>query len=130
MAGLPRFLSSINNGALLFAEKIRFEGGTTMKTWANILLGTWLVVSGLVFLGGVHFSASGTILSVLGIVAGILFLLADRGENLWPRLGNILLGAWLIAGGLLPLLRVRFEGSGVLLAVLGTAAGVIILLRR
>jgi hypothetical protein len=101
-----------------------------MKTWANILLGTWLVVSGLVFLGGVHFSRSATVLSVLGIVAGILLLLADRGENLWPRLGNILLGAWLIAGGLLPLLRIRFEGSGVLLAVLGAAAGVIILLRR
>jgi hypothetical protein len=101
-----------------------------MKTWANILLGTWLVVSGLVILGGLHFSASGTVLSVLGIVTGILFLLADRSENLWPRLGDILLGAWLIAGGLLPLLHLRFDGRGVLLAVLGVAAGVIILIRR
>ena len=100
-----------------------------MKTWANILIGTWLVLKGLVALGGIRFAGSAVLLAVLGIVAGILLLLADRGEQLLPRLGTTLLGVWLLAAGLMPLLHVNFAGSGVLLAVLAIAAGVLILIR-
>ena len=63
-----------------------------MKTWANILLGIWLIVTGMVTLGGIRFSGSGVILGVLAVLTGILFLLVDRSEKLWPRMGNILLG--------------------------------------
>lgn len=101
-----------------------------MKMWANILLGAWLILSGLLFLGGIRFSGSGTILAVLGIAAGVLFLIIDRSDAIMPRLGNVLLGIWLIAGGLFPLLHVRFDGRGIVLAVLGVAAGVVILIRR
>jgi hypothetical protein len=100
-----------------------------MKTAANILLGIWLVLKGLVALGGFRFAGSGVVLAVLGIIAGILFLLADRGEKLLPRLGFLLLGLWLLVSGLLPLFRWNFSGSGVLLAVLAIAAGVTILSR-
>lgn len=40
----------------------------------------------------------------------------------------ILLGVWLIASAVLPLLRVHISGSGVVLAALGIAAGVAIVL--
>ncbi len=53
-----------------------------MKTWANILLGIWLVLTGLVHLGGISFSKSGVILAVFGIVTGILFFIADGSEKL------------------------------------------------
>jgi hypothetical protein len=99
-----------------------------MKTWANILLGIWLVLSGLVHLGGIHFSGSATILAVFGIVTGILFFIADRSEKLGTQMGSILLGIWLVADGLVSLFHVRFTGSGVVLAVLSVAAGVMILI--
>ncbi len=101
-----------------------------MKALANILLGIWLIVNGMITLGGIRFSGSGAILAVLAVVAGILFLLVDRSEKLLPRLGNILLGIWLLATGLMPLLHVGFSGSGVVLAVLSIAAGVLVLIRR
>ncbi len=48
-----------------------------------------------------------------------------------PRLGIVLLGAWLIATGILHLVpRVGFSGSGEILAVLAIAAGVLLLLDR
>lgn len=101
-----------------------------MKKWANILLGVWLVLTGLLALGGIRFSGSRVILAVLAVVAGILFLLADRSEKMWPKMESILLGVWLLATGLMPLLHIRFAGSGVVLAVISVAAGAMILIRR
>ncbi len=101
-----------------------------MKTWMNILLGIWLVLTGLVHLGGISFSKSGIILAVLGIVTGILFFIADSSEKISTHIGSILFGVWLVAGGLMSLLHVRFTGSGVILAVLAVAAGVTVLITR
>jgi hypothetical protein len=101
-----------------------------MQVWVNIVLGAWLILSGLALLGGIHFPGSGIVLAVLGIVTGIMLFLVDRNEKLWPRLANILLGAWLVAGGLIPLLHIRFTGSSIILHVLSVAAGVFILFRR
>ena len=48
-----------------------------------------------------------------------------------PRLGALLLGAWLIASGALHLVpRISFSGSGEILAVLAIAAGVLLVLDR
>lgn len=101
-----------------------------MKTWANILLGIWLVLTGLVHLGGISFSKSGILLAVLGIVTGILFFIADSSEKLGKQIGSIFLGVWLVAGGLVSLFHVHFSGSGVILAVLSVAAGVMVLINR
>jgi len=101
-----------------------------MKTWANILLGIWLVLTGLVHLGGVSFTKSGIILAVLGIVTGILFFVANSSEKIGTQIGGILLGTWLVAGSLVSLFNVHFRGSGVILAVLGVAAGVMVLIAR
>jgi hypothetical protein len=101
-----------------------------MKTAANILLGIWLVLTGLVRLGGVSFTKTGIILAVLGIATGILFFIANSSEKIGAQIGSILLGVWLVAGGLMSLFNVHFTGSGVILAVLGVAAGVMVLINR
>jgi hypothetical protein len=101
-----------------------------MKTWANILLGAWLVLTGLVHIGGLFFPRAGILLAVLGIVTGILIIVADSSEGSAKQIGSVLLGAWLVAGGLVSLFHVRFTGSGAILAVLGVAAGVMVLIAR
>ncbi len=101
-----------------------------MKTLANILLGIWLIMTGLLHLGGISFPHSSIILAVLGIVAGVVFFLADRSEKLATQMGSILLGIWLVATGLLSLFHVSFAGIGTILAVLSVAAGCMVLILR
>jgi hypothetical protein len=50
-----------------------------------------------------------------------------RGSRRW---GMILLGIWLIASNLLPFVNVSIAWGGTVPAVLGIAAGVLILLER
>jgi hypothetical protein len=45
-------------------------------------------------------------------------------------LGRMLLGIWLIAQGLLPILTIRLPNQGFLLAILAVAAGILIILER
>ena len=46
------------------------------------------------------------------------------------NLGFMLLGIWLIATGLIPLLNVSFSGLGTIMAVVAVAAGALIILGR
>jgi len=46
------------------------------------------------------------------------------------NIGMLLLAAWLILTGLLPLLNVGFSGMGTVMAVLAIAAGVLIVIGR
>jgi hypothetical protein len=46
------------------------------------------------------------------------------------NLGMLLLGIWLILTGLIPVLKLNFNGFPVIMEVLAIAAGVLILLRR
>ena len=50
--------------------------------------------------------------------------------TLTKNLGMLLLGVWLILGGLLPLLGISFSGVGMIMAILAIAAGVLILIGR
>jgi hypothetical protein len=99
-----------------------------------ILLAIWLILAGLLPLLSLTFPASGTIMAVLALVAGVLILMNNlrmgRGAGLPANLGYLLLAIWLILTGLLPLLNIDFAGSGTILAILGIAAGVLLLLRR
>jgi hypothetical protein len=63
-------------------------------------------------------------------VTGILYFIATSSEKIGTQIGSILLGVWLVAGGLVSLFHVRFTGSSVMLAVLGVAAGVMVLIAR
>ena len=56
--------------------------------------------------------------------------IADSSEKIGTHIGSILLGVWLVAGGLVSLFHLRFTGSGVILAVLAVAAGVTVLITR
>ncbi len=44
------------------------------KDWGMLLLGIWLVVSGLIPLLRLSFSGLGTIMAILAIVAGVLIV--------------------------------------------------------
>ena len=46
------------------------------------------------------------------------------------NLGMLLLGIWLIASGLIPLLNLSFSGLGTVMAVLAIAAGALIVIGR
>jgi hypothetical protein len=46
------------------------------------------------------------------------------------NLGMLLLGIWLIATGLIPLLNLSFSGLGTLMAILAIAAGALIVVGR
>ena len=50
--------------------------------------------------------------------------------TLTKNLGMLLLGVWLILGGVLPLLSLSFQGAGIIMAILAIAAGVLILIGR
>ena len=101
-----------------------------MKNLAIVLLSVWLIVTGLMSLVSVSFPSSDIIMALLAIVTGIVFLLDLRGRRLSANLGMLLLGIWLIATGLLPLLAVNVPYGGVILAVLAVVTGILLLLRR
>lgn len=46
------------------------------------------------------------------------------------NLGMLLLGIWLIATGLIPLLHLSFSGLGILMALVAVAAGALIIVDR
>ncbi len=50
--------------------------------------------------------------------------------KLTRNLGLLLLAAWLILTGLIPLLSLRFSGLGTLMAILAIAAGILIVVGR
>ena len=50
--------------------------------------------------------------------------------KLTRNLGLLLLAAWLILTGLIPLLNLSFSGLGTLIAILAIAAGVLIVVGR
>lgn|SRR5512139_751423 len=101
-----------------------------MKKWGNILLGVWLIVTGLISLAGLSFRGSYTIQALLAIAAGALLILADWKVNLSGRIADIILGIWLVVMGLIPLLDIRFRESHTVLGLLALGAGVLVLIRR
>ena len=99
-----------------------------VRNLGMLLLGIWLILEGLLPLLKITIPASGTILALLAIAAGVLILL--RPVRPTRRLGVLLLGVWLIATGLLPLLSINVPVSDIILALLAIAAGILILLER
>lgn len=101
-----------------------------MKKWANILLGIWLAVGGLLSLADVRFYGSPALLSLIAVAAGVLMLFADRAVKFSARPADIALGVWLVVAGLFPVLGVRFYGSHIVLYLLMLAAGILVLVRK
>ena len=101
-----------------------------MKNLGMILLSVWLVATGLLSILGIGFPGDGTILALLAIAAGVVILLSLRSGKVSRNLGMLLLGIWLVATGLLPLLNLYSPTSSTILAALAVAAGVLILVKR
>jgi hypothetical protein len=96
------------------------------KNLGLLLLGIWLIVSGLLSLIGVGGAVIGIIVAVLAIAAGVVILIVWRSWS--ARIGMLLLAIWLIVSALLSLLGFSFPGIGLILAVLAIAVGVVILI--
>jgi hypothetical protein len=101
-----------------------------MRRWGIILLSIWLILSALLTLLNLGFSGSGIVLAVLALAAGILLILGGAKSNFRGNWGILLLGIWLILRSLFSLLNLSFTGSGIVLAILAIAAGVLLLLGR
>jgi len=98
---------------------------------ANILLAVYLIGVGLIqFIPSL--SSLSIVLSVLAIAAGVLMLLGSRGAklSLGANLGWLLLAIWLIATGVLAIVKVNIPSQDVILAALAIVAGALLLLRR
>jgi hypothetical protein len=67
-------------------------------------------------------------------LVGARLVAQERGAGVWffnrRKWGMTVLAVWLILMGLFPLAHIDFPQSGVVLAVLGIAAGVLLLLDR
>ena len=50
--------------------------------------------------------------------------------NFTKKIGVILLGIWLIVHGLMVILHLSFQGSAVIMAILGIVAGILLLVDR
>jgi len=98
------------------------------KDLASLLLGIWLIVSGLLSLLAVGGAMVGTVVDILAVAVGVVILVVWRS---WPaKVGMTLLAIWLIISALLSLLSFGFSSSKTVLAALAIAAGVLILLKR
>ena len=101
-----------------------------MRKWAIPILAIYLIGAGLVPLINVNLPSTSLVLSILAIAAGILLLLGGTQVRIPRNLGGILLAIWLILVGILPLLNITFPSQEIILAVVGVAAGILLLLRR
>jgi hypothetical protein len=101
-----------------------------------IILAIWLILTGLLTLLNVNIPGIGTIMALLAIAAGVFVLLPGRlgrvsgSSKLKDNLGMPLLAIWLIVTGLLSLFSFSFPSSGIVLAILAIASGVLILFRH
>lgn len=100
-----------------------------MKDLGILLLSLWLIATGVLSLVPITVPAGAMILALLAVVAGLLLLLERKRIRL-SNPGNLVLGIWLIAAGLLPVLNISFPARDEILALLAIAAGVLLLLRR
>lgn len=94
-----------------------------------LVLAIWLIAIGLFPLLGIRFQGSEAILAIVGIIAGLLILIDQKGVKLGSNIGMLLLSAWLILAGVVNLVSVRGLPT-TLLAVLALGAGILLLLRR
>ena len=108
-----------------------------------LVLSIWLIVTAVLLLAKISFANQRMILAGLAVAAGVLLLLRQGGMftklgwllllsqgGMSANLGWLLLSVWLAVQGAMVLFSLSFNQSGIIMAVLGLAAGVLILLRR
>jgi len=101
-----------------------------MRKLAIPLLAIYLIGAGLDPIFNINLPSASLVLSVLAIAAGILLLVGGAQIRLPRNLGIVALAIWLILVGVLPLLKISFPSQEIILALVGIAAGVLLLIRR
>ncbi len=101
-----------------------------MKNLGTLLLGIWLVLTGLVSLTDVHFNGLGLVLGFIALAAGILLFIQLGRSRLRSRLDQLLLSLWLILQGLAALLSLTFKGFDLVLGLLALITGILYLIDR
>jgi hypothetical protein len=95
-----------------------------------VIMAVWLIIKGLAELFRLTFTGMDLILPLVAIFAGVLLLLRIRDSSMSVNLGFLLLSVWFILTGLIPLLGVSFPELYFVMAILGLAAGILILISQ
>lgn len=94
----------------------------------TLLLGIWLLATGLISLTNISIPIISNILPLFAFIAGLLILLGS--VKLPDSLGVIILAVWLILKGLTPFIAVSIPFYGLALNLFAIGAGLLIILRR
>ena len=100
----------------------------TSESFGTVLLGIWLILTGLFALLPVYIPAVVDVLPLAALVAGILLLVTSA--SLPRSIGIFLLALWLILKGLMPYLLISLPYRGGLTDILAVVAGILILVRK
>jgi hypothetical protein len=92
-----------------------------------LLLGILLIVFGALTFIRMGVPGLGLILDVFSIVTGVVIIIALGRVKGIEEIGMLLLGIWLILGGVFQLLQTGFPGLNQLMLILAIAAGILIL---
>ena len=98
------------------------------KKTGMLLLGILLIVLGV--LTFIYMSVPGLelVVDVFAIVTGVVIIIALGRVKGIEEIGMLLLGIWLILGGIFQLLNFGFTGLNEIMIILAIAAGVLILI--
>ncbi len=100
-----------------------------MRYTGLFLLGLWLIADGAVDFFKLHFLYDRMVLSGLEISSGVILLLS--AIKVKPReFGILLLAIWLLIGGGITLFNFTFPNSSMTLAIIGGAAGLLLIFRK
>ena len=102
-----------------------------MKTYASLgrlLLGIWLIATGIMGIFGIAFQILTLAADILAIATGVILLIGLRRGNWIDRLAIIFLAAWLILVGLMPLVGMGLPFSSEIVIILAILAGIFLLI--
>ena len=123
--GLVLQIFTIVTGIVIIAALGRVSG---LEEIGMLLLGIWLILSGLIELLPISFSALGLIMMILAVAAGVLLLISLNWSKITKNIGKLLLGIFLIIAGLssMPV----FAAGAMAAPILAIVAGIFILIER
>lgn len=101
-----------------------------MKKLSLYLLSAWLILTGLIKIFHISFASDKIIMAVLGLAAGVSIIVDCKGLALRKNPGTALLAVWLIAQALFTLIHLNFQYRDVILAGVGLAAGIALIIKR
>lgn len=98
------------------------------KRTGMLLLGILLIVFGALTFIYMRVPGLELVLDVFSIVTGVVIIIALGRVKGIEEIGMLLLGIWLILGGVFQLLNTGFPGLNEIMLILAIAAGVLILI--